>query len=147
LRTPRLPLFCKRRGQALIEASLMMPMLFFLFLGMTNFGFYIYAFIEVGNAARVAAQFTANGLGGNQAAACQAALRELKSMPNVYTLADNYACGANPLTVTVVPPTDPDPGVSKTWVQVSYQTIKLFPLPFMSGQMIINRHAVMRTMN
>ena len=146
MRTPRLPSLRKRRGQALIEASLMMPLLFFMFLGMTNFGFYIYAFIEVGNAARVAAQATTDFVGGNQAIACQAAVRELKSMPNVYPLADNYPCGDNPLIVTIAPPTDPDPGVSKTWVQVSYQTIKLFPLPFMSGQMTINRHAVMRTM-
>jgi Flp pilus assembly protein TadG len=145
LRSPRLPLIRKRRGQALIEASLMMPMLFFMFLGMTNFGFYIYAFIEVSNAARVAAQTTANGLAGVQSAACQAALRELKTMPNVPAVT---TCTTAPLQVTVKPATyvDPDTGTRSTWVQVTYETIKLFPLPFMSGQMTINRHAVMAVM-
>ena len=59
----------------MVEASLTVPLLLFLFLGATNFGFYIYAFISVSNAARVAAQYTANAsFVGNQSVACQAVL-------------------------------------------------------------------------
>ena len=44
-----------RSGHAVIELSLMMPWLFFLFVGALDFGFYSYALISVQNSARVAA--------------------------------------------------------------------------------------------
>lgn len=129
------------RGQAMVEATLTIPLLLFLFLGATNFGFYVYAFISVTNAARVAAHYTANpSFVGNQGVACQAALRELRSMSNVASL---NSCAAAPLVVTAVSYPDPD-GTTASRVDVSYTTIQLFPLPFMSGQMTINRTAFMR---
>lgn len=125
----------------MVEASLTVPLLLFVFLGVTNVGFYVYAFISVTNAARVAAQYTANPSSvGNQGVACEAVLRELRSMSNVASL---NSCGAAPLKVTAVSYTDPD-GAQASRVDVSYTTIQLFPLPFMSGQMIINRTAFMR---
>lgn len=125
----------------MVEATLTIPLLLFLFLGATNFGFYIYAFISVTNAARVAARYTANpSFVGNQGVACDAVLRELRSMSNVASLG---SCGAAPLQVTAVPYTDPD-GTQASRVDVSYTTIQLFPLPFMSGKMTIDRTAFMR---
>jgi hypothetical protein len=118
-------------------------MIFFLFLGMTNFGFFIYAFISVGNAARVAAQFTAMGGTGNvnnSAMACDAALRELRAMSNVAGLTN---C-TGPLLVTAQAYNEPTTNTLATRVTITYQTIQLFPLPFMSGQMTINRVGTMR---
>jgi Flp pilus assembly protein TadG len=132
-----------RRGQALVEATLLVPMIFFLFLGMTNFGFFIHAFISVGNAARVAAQFTAQtGFEGNSIAACEVARRELRSMSNVASLT---SC-TGPLLVTAEAYTEPTTSTPATRVTVTYETIQLFPLPFMSGKMTINRTAIMRVM-
>ena len=34
-------------GQALLEASILTPLLLFLFLGVTNFGFFVYNFMRV----------------------------------------------------------------------------------------------------
>lgn len=128
-----------RRGQALIEASLMVPTLLLLFLGMTNLGFFIYAFISVGNAARVAAQYTANpSFVGNGWVACQAALRELRSIPNVNPLT---TCTGD-LTVNAESYTEPTFSTLASRVTVTYQTIQLFPLPFLTGKMAINRTAV-----
>ncbi len=145
-----------RTGQALIEASLLVPVVFFLFLGLTNFGFYVYAFITVGNAARTAAQRTANtAFRNNQGVACLAALEEMKTLPNVSTLPAGYNCNSvAPLRVTMGDPnnpggdyTEPFSGTAACRVNVAYETIKLFPLPFMDGQMTINRTAVMRLMD
>ena len=139
----------RRRGQALIEASLLVPMVFFLFLGLTNFGFFIYAFITVGNAARVATQYAAqfpdnSSSGGNQSVACQAALREMKTLPNVSALPSSYPCTAAPLKVTEEDYTEPTTSTKASRVTVTYDTIQLFPLPFMDGKMQINRTAVIR---
>lgn len=127
------------KGQALIEASLLVPMIFFLFLGLTNFGFYIYAFITVSNAARAAAQYTANlSLVGDDTAACDVALREMQSLPNVAPL---IACTA-PLQVTADDYVEPTFGTQASRVTITYETIQLFPLPFMAGKMTIHRTAV-----
>lgn len=45
------------RGSALVETSLMLPVLLFLMLNMVNLGFYIYGWLTVNNAARAAIQY------------------------------------------------------------------------------------------
>ena len=140
----------KRQGQSLIEATLLVPMVFFLFLGLTNFGFLVYAFITVGNAARVAAQYTANSaFRNNQPVACEVALREMKTLPNISSLSPAYNCtSVSPLLVTVDQNyVEPDTATPATRVTLTYETVKLFRLPFMDGQMTINRTAVMRVMD
>ena len=74
-----------RRGNAIIEMVLMAPWLFFLFVGVLDFGYYSYALISVENAARVAALATSIGpdTAGNQAMACGAVFQELSTMPNI----------------------------------------------------------------
>lgn len=145
-----------RAGQALIEASLLVPLVFFLFLGLTNFGFYVYAFITVGNAARTAAQRTANSsFRNNQAVACEVVLREMRTLSNVSALDASYNCNAvAPVQVTMGSPSSPGKNYCEptantlaSRVNVSYQTIQLFPLPFMDGRMTIHRTAVMRVMD
>ena len=135
------------RGQSLLETSILGPMLLLMFLGMVDFGWYAYCFIQVGNAARVAAQYTATKGGINDLVACQAVLRELKSMANVAALG---TCAASPLKVKAVYVTDvPTPGApggvtDASQVTVTYTTMQLFQLPFLPGQMEINRVAMMR---
>jgi hypothetical protein len=46
-----------RSGIALIETALTLPLLLLLFLNLINFGFYIYGWITVNNAARAAAEY------------------------------------------------------------------------------------------
>ncbi len=136
----------------LIEISLLVPMLFFLFLGMVNVGFYIYAFISVGNAARVAAQYTGTNFGyaGDSNLACEAAWREMWSLPNVDRPASctGSGCCTGDLQVTATYiPAESMFSTPASRVTVTYTTIQLFPLPFMSGRMVINRIATMPVIN
>ena len=145
--SPQRCLLCRRnrprQGQALVEASLLAPILFMLFLGMVNFGFFVFAFITVANAARVGAQATANAsFAGNQSVACEVVMREMRSLPNVAPLALGN-CVA-PLQVDAKSDIDKETGAEFTQVTVSYDTIQLFPLPFLSGKMRINRTAKLR---
>src|ERR1041385_6078916 len=92
------------KGNAMIEVAFMVPWIFFLFVGVLDFGFYSYAAICVQNAARIAAlgnSYSA-ATAGSSVNACQLALQEMNSLPNVRTLAD---CGpTQPVTVTVSGP-------------------------------------------
>lgn len=134
-----------RRGNAIIELTLMAPWLFFLFVGVLDFGYYTYALISVQNAARVAALTTSasSTTTGNTQMACDAAINEMNSMPNSTTF--DPACGAlsttNSLHVTATAITAgnaPDAGASScggsgcagaTQVAVTYQTILMIPIP------------------
>src|SRR5690349_5397528 len=74
-----------RKGNAMVEVALLAPWIFFLFIGVLDVGFYCYALMAVGNAARVAALQNSVGLGSanDSAGACLAAARELQSLPNM----------------------------------------------------------------
>jgi len=72
------------RPKRSVEASLMMPWLAFLFVGILDFGFYSYSAISIQNAARAAALRTANSqFSFSTATACIAALGELRGLPNM----------------------------------------------------------------
>lgn len=47
----------RTKGQALVEAAITIPLLMLLFVNAVNFGFYIYGYITVNNAARAIAQY------------------------------------------------------------------------------------------
>jgi Flp pilus assembly protein TadG len=135
-----------QRGQAILEASLMAPFIFLLFLGIFDVGFYSYAIICTANAARVAALYTSasDGTKADATGACGYALRELQALPNVGTSVTS--CGVLPVTVTATAVASPDGDISATGskVSVTYQTIQLFPLPWLTGQLQITRSATMR---
>jgi Flp pilus assembly protein TadG len=111
-----------RAGQAIVELSLLMPWVFFLFASPMDFGFYYNPLISTQNAARVAALYTAQCAGtvAGQATACQRAQLELSiysdtlirtstfpnssaavnktaSAPRVFTtsMKDVYVCGVS----------------------------------------------------
>jgi Flp pilus assembly protein TadG len=139
----------RRRGHAIVETTLIAPWIFFLFVGLLDFGFYAYGLISVQNAARVAALTagTSSGAAINQARACHVARDELQWMPNLRNLAPTYDCSASPLKVDIN--TDPNymdaDGSPATWVRVTYDTIQLIPIPgLVMGKTTISRRVEMR---
>ena len=85
-----------RKGAALIETALLLPILLLLILNMVNLGIYIFAWITVNNAARAAAEYSAyNGAAVNLPA--QPTFAQIQGLTNneVSSL-PNYAANTNP---------------------------------------------------
>jgi Flp pilus assembly protein TadG len=139
LKNGKLKAVRSRRGNALIEFSLMMPWYVFLFIGTFDFGFYAYSLIATQSAARVAALYcaTSSATATDSSTACSYALDQLRNLPNVgYSMS---TCDASPLTVTASTWTGPDSN-SGTSVLVTYTTPQLIPIPgILPGQLTINR--------
>jgi len=155
----------RTRGQAIVEASLMMPWLAFLFVGILDFGFYAYAAISIQNAARAAAiRAAASQYSFSWASACSAALGELRGLPNMVGI-NTCAASAGAITdtlpaavvVTVLdgtttpPCADCDLGLpsNPTSVQatVTYQTLPMVPIPgLVTGRMTMTRIAESRVL-
>jgi Flp pilus assembly protein TadG len=143
--------------------ALMMPWLAFLFVGVLDFGFYSYAAICTQNAARAAALRAAVEQGtGN---ACNAALGEMKGLPNTIGLA---TCAANAGAITPAIPvavsavllngtscadcncggigTCTFAATTSYQASVTYQSMPMIPIPgVLTGQMTLTRRAEMRT--
>ena len=98
----------RERGSAMVEVALMAPWIFFLFVGVFDFGFYAYSMIALENAARSAAIQTAAGdsslliSGTSNPVACVAAWNELSALANVYSATAPTDCTGLPSTITVV---------------------------------------------
>jgi hypothetical protein len=76
----------------------MIPWILFLFVGVLDFGFYSYAAIATQNAARAAALRTsANPSSVSDVIACNAALLELKGLPNMSGVT---SCVSSPGSIT-----------------------------------------------
>lgn len=69
-------------GSSIVEVALMAPWIFFLFVGIFDFGFYSYAAICTQSAARVVALAAAQTPTAT-VSTCTAALGEMKMLPNV----------------------------------------------------------------
>lgn len=134
----------RRRGQAAIEMALMVPWILLLFILIFDFGFYAYAGAATANAARSAALVTARSADSadSDATACLYAKRELSMMPNVSSFI-NGSCDSLPLIVRADPVTGPD-GHGASRVYVTYQTVQLFPLPWLMGQMTLTQVSEVR---
>jgi Flp pilus assembly protein TadG len=146
----------RSRGQAMVEVTLMVPWILFLFVGILDCGFYAYALIATQNAARVAALQASysGGTGIDKNYACAAVLAEMSSLPN--TGAETIAlCNAatvgtlsqtTPVSVTISNPLrDYGGGDVSTQVTVTYLCVPLIPIPgLLSGQMTIARTAEIR---
>lgn len=134
-----------KRGHAAIEVALMSPWIFLLFIAVFDFGFYAYAAMNIQNAARVAALETSvnNSSAGHQPTACSLAIREMRMLPNIAGIIGTHACTALPLIVTATAFTDTEAKPASR-VSVTYQTVPLFPLPFLMGQMTMTRTVEMR---
>ena len=140
----------RQSGNAVVETALMAPWIFLLFLGVFDFGFYAYAAISTAQAARVAALYTSSSW-SNQSdttGACYYALQALSDMPNmsgVTTCASqaSQVSSTQPLAVAVTVGSGPD-GAQASTVSVTYQTVPLFPIPGLMGQMTITRTSEMK---
>jgi hypothetical protein len=136
-----------RSGHAAVEIALLSPWILLLFMAIFDFGFYAYAAICTQNAARIAALATsaAPGNAGSQPTGCTLALEEMRMLPNIAALATTYPCTALPLIVNVTSFADPEtsPRLGSR-VEVTYQSVQLFPLPFLMGRMTLTRVAEMR---
>lgn len=134
-----------RGGHAVVEIALMAPWIFFLFIGVLDFGFYSYAAIATQNAARIGAMYTSSSstLAADAAGACTYVLEELRWLPNVRSAVT--ACTALPVLVTaqlVSPGVD---GADASRVAVTYQTIPMVPIPgVVTGRLTLTRVAEMR---
>src|SRR5579859_2224741 len=93
----------KRReaGSSIVEIALLAPWIFFLFVGIFDFGFYSYAAICTQSAARAVAMAAAQTADAS-VTPCNAALGEMRMLPNVgYNR--SFACGSG-TTVTKAAP-------------------------------------------
>ena len=130
----------------LVEFAVVFPLMFFLFIGAFDLGFYCHSLIAVQNAARVAALYASAFPGTHQtdsASACSLALNELQAMPNYSSLP--AGCGALPLQVTLATVGAPDNTANATIkVTVVYQTMRLIAIPGLPSQMNIARSVEMR---
>ena len=120
------------RGGSIIEFSLLMPWLVFLFVGAYDWGFYAHALISTENAARVAALYAANLASGSPqtSKACTLVLNELSIAANVAglnTCTSGAVSTSAPVAVSLSCTTLDS--VNAVKVAVTYQTLQLIPIP------------------
>ena len=132
-----------RKGNAIIEVALMAPWIFFLFVGVLDFGFYSYAAICTQNAARVAAMANsyATGNASDSTGACTIVIQEMNSLPNMRSVTGctGTLSQTQPVNVTVAPVTGPDGGPAAQ-VSVTYLSVLMSPIPgIMMSQLTLTR--------
>jgi hypothetical protein len=127
-----------RRGSSIVEFALVAPLLMLTMLTVFDFGFYIYAFIGVQNAARNAALRNSGGVAsvGDADGACSLVLEELRGLPNTggatgctgqpITVSSVSLCPSIPCTGALQSP-DGEPAVKVT---VTYRVPELLRPPF-----------------
>jgi Flp pilus assembly protein TadG len=139
----------RRRGNSIIEFSLLCPWYLFLFVGSFDMGLYSYALISVENAARVTAIACASGASAcawtsaTIPQACPLALDQLKNLPNAPA-----SCATTPTplsgTVTYTTSGGPDGGPTIT-VTVKYAMPTLVGIPnLLPGTYTVVRAVEMR---
>jgi Flp pilus assembly protein TadG len=131
----------------MVEMALLAPWVFLLFIGALDWGFYAYALICLQDAARSAALYTSSGplTAGDSATACTIALKELEKLPNIGSSA-SPPCSTNPIvTATEITGADSPDSNPASKVVVTYQTIRLIPIPgLLNNQFTITRVVKMR---
>jgi Flp pilus assembly protein TadG len=135
-----------RKGNSLIEFSLLMPWYFFLFVGAYDCGFYGYALIALEDGVRVAALNASQNstLAASADTACTYVLGSLQNLPNIGSSVTT--CSASPITVTATygATSGPDGGPLTT-VSAVYTSPQLIPIPsLLPGQITITRTLEMR---
>ena len=136
------------RGASVIEVAFLAPWIFFLFVAVLDYGFYMYAAITVENAARVAAlRCSLNSASATTALARTYVCKELQSLPNVGTSCPTSVVTVNSALVSTVANDNAAPAVSAVQVSVTYTTILMIPLPFLTGQWTFTRTVESRLCN
>jgi Flp pilus assembly protein TadG len=152
-----------RRGSALIEASIALPLLVLLLLGVVDFGFYIFDWITVVNAARNAAEYQILGsksVGINVTTPGYPQVfgnfqNDVSSLPNYMTNASLEICTFSPsngssssscLGSGPTIPTVADPNYTFYGIAVQYAFTPVIPVPFLQAQNI-SQIVYMRSLN
>ena len=133
-----------RGGHAIIETTLMMPWIFFLFVGVLDFGFYSYAIICTQNAARAAAVANAFSTGNatDSVSACALVIQEMNSLPNMRSVStcSGTLSQTQPVNVTVPNTVPTRQGLPAAEVTVTYLSVPMIPIPgVLMGQMTITK--------
>lgn len=139
-----------KRGQAVVEVSLLIPWMVFSFVAALNFGVFAYSLISTQSAARSAAMFASQSLsvaqsGSIVAQVCPYALGELGDAPGMRAVT---TCAGPPVTVSVTPHTPGSAGINTVTVAVTYNTMELIAIPgLMAGSLAITRSVEMPIRN
>lgn len=139
----------KRRGTAIIEATLLAPWILLLFAGVLNHGMYSYAIMATGNATRAAAlsiqKFGVADGAGATLIACRQAAAEMQYLPNVDVATEDCMNSDLVVAASFVDAASSVDGLYAGWnVAVTYTTVPMMPLPFMPGQMTIVKDVEVR---
>jgi Flp pilus assembly protein TadG len=140
-----------KRGQAVVEVTLLIPWIVFAFIAAFNFGIFAYSLISTENAARTAATYASQSLAVAQGGSivtqvCPYVLGELGDAPGVGSAVTT--CAASPVTVSVTAETPGSGNMSTVKVAVTYNTMQLIPLPgLMAGSLAITRTVEMPIRN
>lgn len=117
-----------RRGTAMLEVSLLLPLVSFLFVGALDLGYYAFALISLENALRVAALYTSTSASTSLDldGACRYVISEMNAVPNVGGSVGN--CAAGPLKVSVEAVSRAG-GIACSKVSITYDSLVLIPIP------------------
>ncbi|MBK9710494.1 MAG: pilus assembly protein [Kouleothrix sp.] len=97
-------LFQNSRGQSLVETALLLPLLIVLLFGVVEFGFFLYAHVQVANAARESARaaslynltrYTSSGLDNNGDALCSGGWTLLQTAQQAVVYREAQTSGSN----------------------------------------------------
>ena len=139
----------RESGHAIVEASLMVPWMFFFFFGTFDLGMYFYAAICTQNAARSAAVAASSfGTAPDAATACDIVLAEMRLLPNMrsVTTCTGTLGPSQPVIVTTSLPNGPD-GAPAVQVSVQYQSVVVIPIPGLVSPLTLTRTAIVRSYN
>jgi hypothetical protein len=130
-------------GHAVIEFALISPWIFTLFIGALNLGLVYHSITAVENAARSASMHASSSAwaAGDGQGACNAALRELRTLPNVRTVVTSCDAAPVELSLTTVEGIAAEESVR---VSLTYTTARLIVMPPVAEQLALTRSAEMR---
>lgn len=139
---------CGRKGASVLEATLLCPWIFFIFVGAFDVGFYVNALISTENAVRAAGLYyvSSGKASRNVAKACYYALEILRDQPNVRSAVTSCAASSSavnqttPVALTTASVASGPDGQPATTVTVTYQTVPLIPIPLLlAHQLTVTR--------
>jgi Flp pilus assembly protein TadG len=147
-------------GQAIIETAILIPLLLVLLLNAMNFSIFIYAWVTVNNAARVAAEYKvynwvvlgANGGPPSYTNVQSVITNDVTTLPGNASVSVqvcskvNGSASCSP-SLSYTPQDDPEPNTYKAWsIDVSYSYTPVFSELSLISSQTIHQQVVMRSM-
>jgi Flp pilus assembly protein TadG len=118
----------RESGSSAVEFAFLVPWFVFLFVGILDTGYYMYALISAQSAARTAVLFTSSSTSAStqSTVACSYVYDQLTS--NINLTAATTCVSPSPITLTTTVGTGPD-GNSASTVTVQFTSATLIPIP------------------